>query len=151
MRLSFQYQPTTGGLFTVVLADESVPVPPRTQRDAVSGYRPGGRCVVQDNPLPDAASLEVFTRHNRALVVPFQIERCHRTADDAVKFCREELGLIGKRGTLIDHGPPEVRYSAGVMESVECLLWCGLTTIHLYRFRGGATVAAGRPTYPSQT
>lgn len=149
MRLFFQYQPATGGVLTVALADEEYPVPPRTQRDAVSGYRAGGRCLVQENPTPEAKDMDVFTRKNRALVIQLRVERCHATRDAAAKFARDELELIGKRGTLIDYQSPQVRYPDGVMESVECLLLCGLTTIHHYTFRGGRSTG---PTtaYPAQ-
>lgn len=149
MRLIFQYQPTTGGIFTVVLADEETPVPPRTQRDAVSGWKPGGRCLVQDNPLPDAANLQTFTRKNRALSISFTVERCHASDAVAAKFATDELGLIGKRGALVDAGPPQVKFSEGVMESVECIDHWGKTTIHRYSFRGGNTVGAASP-YPAQ-
>lgn len=149
MRLFFQYQPASGGLLTVALADEEQPVPPRTQRDAVSDYRASGRCLVQENPVPEAKDMAVFTRQNRALVIGFQVERCHATAHAAAKFARDELELIGKRGTLIDYQSPQVRYPDGVIESVECLLLTGPTTIHRYTFRGGSSTGPATA-YPAQ-
>lgn len=149
MRLFFQYQPALGGVLTVALADEENAVPPRTQRDAVVDYRASGRCLVQENPVPEAKDMAVFARKNRSLAIRFQVERCHVTADAAAKFARDELELIGKRGTLIDYQSPQVRYPDGVIDEVECLLLCGLTTIHRYSFRGGSSTG---PTtaYPAQ-
>ena len=144
MKIRFAYyvpnpDGSAGAAVTLTLGDDDANVPPRTSPDYISGFRPSGRIQAQANALPEAEGMEHFDRRNLVTALTWQTDRTHASTEVARVFSLTHVLQACRRGTLTITASPNVRFDDCVIESCDCLLQEGRTTIHQYR------VLAGRP------